>query len=439
MADPLSVAASIAGLLSLADSAFRGVFRYSKAVSNAQDGIKALNTELRSVASVLHGVKLLAETMETDTQRFSQLRLEHVNSCRSILDEILRRIDRFESGSKSTSRVERAIQSLKWPFSKSRTSEMVTELSHQKSTLQLALQASTMEDLMLCLSNMKVIGDKVDQIHERVESLEVLTRIHIDGERTSILDFFMIDDPSPNLRTSWDLRQPLTGMWLTESPRFRQWLTEPRSKIWLSGIPGAGKTVLAGAVIREALGRLETEPNVGVAFFFCDYKKKTSWEICNILRALAAQLGRQSDSAFEVLKQYHGKIQPRSGVRLTPGVEDLRDLLIRQTEEFDQVLIVVDGLDECGDKAGEVSMMLSEVVQYAATVSMALSSRHEADIKDHLEDDFDHIPIAAHTEDVSLYVGAELEKRIDQKRLRLGDAKLKDEIMSRLIDGAKGM
>lgn len=316
---------------------------------------------------------------------------------------------------------------------------MVTELSHQKATLQLALQASTMEDLMVCLSNVKVIGDNVDQIHKRVESLEVLTRIHIDGERTSILNFFMVDDPSPNLRTSWNLRQPLTGMWLTESPRFRQWLTEPRSKIWLSGIPGAGKTVLAGAVIREALGRLETEPNVGVAFFFCDYKKKTSWEICNILRALAAQLGRQSDSAFEILKQYHDKIQPRNGVRLTPDVEDLRDLLIRQTDEFDQVLIVVDGLDECGDEAGKVSRTLSEVAQYAVTVSMALSSRHEFDIRDHLEDDFDHISIAAHTEDVSLFVGAELEKRIDQKRLRLGNATLKDEITSRLVDGAMGM
>lgn len=63
MADPLSVAASIAGLLALADSAFRGVFRYSKAVSSAQDDVKALGTELRSIASVLHGVKLLAETM----------------------------------------------------------------------------------------------------------------------------------------------------------------------------------------------------------------------------------------------------------------------------------------------------------------------------------------------------------------------------------------
>ncbi|ETS81450.1 hypothetical protein PFICI_06452 [Pestalotiopsis fici W106-1] len=439
MADPLSIAASIAGLLSLADSAFRGVFRYTQDASNAQKDIKALCTELQSVAVVLHGVKLLTETLEQDATRSSPLRLEHVHSCRAVLNEILGRIVRFDPTPGDNKSIKHAMQALKWPFGKSRTMEMVNELSRQKETLQLALQASTMADLMACLSKVQNVESKLNQIQKSVESLKVLTRIKIDHMRSKILDFFMVDDPSPNLRTSWNLRQPMTGLWLTESPRFREWLTEPRSKLWLSGIPGAGKTVLAGAVIREALSRLETTPKVGVAFFFCDYKKKSSWDISNILRALMAQLGRQRDSSFQLLKEYYDKIEPQFGFRMTPDIEDLRDLFVRQANEYDQVLVVVDGLDECGDKAGEVSRMLSEVARYARTISMALCSRHEADISDQLETDFDHIPIAAHTEDISLFVGAELEKRIEQKRLRLGNASLKDEIMSKLIEGAQGM
>ncbi|KAF7541307.1 hypothetical protein G7054_g743 [Neopestalotiopsis clavispora] len=439
MADPLSIAASVAGLLSLADSVFRGVFRYSREVSDAQRDIKALRDELQSVASVLHGIKLLTETLEGDAPHASFLRLEHIHSCRAVLKEIQSRIAKSDPSPEGNKRIERAKQSLKWPFGKSRTSEMVNELSRQKGTLQLALQADTMADLTACLSKVKNIEGKVNQIHQKVESLEVLTRIRMDDLRTKILDFFMVDDPSPNLRTAWNLRQPLTGLWLTESPRFLEWLTEPQSKLWLSGIPGAGKTILAGAAIREALGRLESSPNVGVAFFFCDYKKKSSWEISNILQALLAQLGRQKDSAFVTLEEYYNKIEPRVGFRTAPDVEDLRDLLVRLASEFDQVLVVVDGLDECGDKAGEVSSMLSEVVQFTKTMSMALFSRHEADISDYLESDFDHISIAAHTEDISLYVGAELEKRIDQRRLRLGDVMLKDEIMSRLIEKAQGM
>lgn len=105
----------------------------------------------------------------------------------------------------------------------------------------------------------------------------------------------------------------MAGTWLTESPRFLHWLETPCSKLWLTGIPGAGKTVLAGSVIQEALNRSYSNQQVGVAFFFCDYKNSETWETVAILGAVASQLARQKDVAFEILRQYHNDLRPKRG------------------------------------------------------------------------------------------------------------------------------
>lgn len=52
---------------------------------------------------------------------------------------------------------------------------------------------------------------------------------------------------------------------------------------------------------------------------------------------------------------------------------------------------------------------------------------------------FHNIEIEAHTEDIQLYVATELEERIASGSLKLGNLSLKDVIMTRLVDGAKGM
>ena len=70
---------------------------------------------------------------------------------------------------------------------------------------------------------------------------------------------------------------------------------------------------------------------------------------------------------------------------------------------------------------------------------MALFSRHEVNIQECLQGDFEHIEIVANSNDVRLYVLAEMEKRIQNRRLRMSNMELKDEIMNKLVNGAKGM
>jgi hypothetical protein len=62
---------------------------------------------------------------------------------------------------------------------------------------------------------------------------------------------------------------------------------------------------------------------------------------------------------------------------------------------------------------------------------MALFSRHEVKIQGWLQEDFDHIFIVGNSEDVRLYIGAEIEKRIQNRRLQITSMELKDEIINK--------
>ena len=71
-----------------------------------------------------------------------------------------------------------------------------------------------------------------------------------------------------------------------EGAPFQKWLHTRNSKLWVYGIPGAGKSILAGAGISEAL-QLSDERH-GIAYFYCDYKDANTQKPLNILGSLVA-------------------------------------------------------------------------------------------------------------------------------------------------------
>lgn len=66
MADPLSVSASIAGIISLADIVFRCLYHYARAAAGAKGEIQALSTEIHDLGGVLRNLDALCRTLETE-------------------------------------------------------------------------------------------------------------------------------------------------------------------------------------------------------------------------------------------------------------------------------------------------------------------------------------------------------------------------------------
>lgn len=438
--DPLSITSSIAGLMTLADIVFRRTYQYVRAVEDAKKDVQNLANEIRALAGILHNLSLTASALE-DEEFDQNLRMHHVNACRHTLMQIDKRLSKTQGDFTGHSKLAVIKRKLKWPFSAAETKELLQETTRHKDTISLALSADSMNAILRCLTRQEDIDDKMtDTLTDIKRVMAITTRIDLGKKRQRVLDFFTKVNPQPNFETSRGLRHPMTGLWLTESQTFKSWLhTEEtgNSRLWLSGIPGAGKTVLAGSIIEETLK--ESDSSVAVAFFFCNHGSNLSRVPTNILGTLAAQIAKQSDQAFSCLDQYYRELHPSRNLSSSPSRVGLIQAIQDMAEGFDHVLIVVDGLDECGDETDNVVEDLYSLSTSGNFISIALLSRNEQNIRAKLEEDFYHIEIAAHKEDLQLYVPAEIEKRIQTKKLRIKSASFKDEIIRKLVNDADGM
>ncbi|KAL2784502.1 hypothetical protein BJX66DRAFT_329944 [Aspergillus keveii] len=338
MADPLSIAAGIVGLATLAEEVFQLVCKFGRQVKDAQNDIKRLSTEIRGLSTV--------------------------QDVKSRLDKVL--------GGIQGQQWKAAATRLKWPYTSKEVKKLLEEISAHKKTIGLALTADTMKAMLKALSKQEDLSNEISDVQHTLNDIQ--TRIVVDKHRQDVLDFFLRHNPQSDFEMSRRLRHPLTGLWLTEGAQFKTWLDSQNGKLWLSGIPGAGKTVLAGSMIEECLKRTWYAGSTkATCFFFCDYKEPKSQDAANIL-----------------------------SLSSIPTSSRLLEIIVQMTEEFDQVLMIIDGLDECGSDSTLADDLVS-LSKRAPSISMSLLSRVEHHIRVVLEGDFAHIEIAAQNADVQLY------------------------------------
>ncbi|KAK8099893.1 hypothetical protein PG999_010267 [Apiospora kogelbergensis] len=426
MADPLSIASGVAGLVALADIVFVRLMKYAKSVKHAEKEIRKLAIEVNFLDGTLNSLSRLADALQNGTFD-GRFRIYHIQACNDTLQEILAALNKYESSV--------ALRNAMWPFTTRRIEELIQDLSRHKDTITFALSADSMEGMLQLLGQGKAHTAEI--ITAIKDNTKITSRIHEDMERRKVLDYYLKSNPQSNYDMSCRLRHSGTGLWLTRLPEFQNWLSAPNSKLWLKGIPGAGKTVLAGVVIEEALNR-STESTAS-AFFFCDYKNENTHKPEIILRALIYQLAIQKEEAYTKLEQHHRIHNSQGGLPKALSIDSLCSVLQQMIKLYDSVFLIVDGIDECGEHAEDVLETLTAIPEATHNVSMALLSRDEDNIRDFLEGICVSIEIAAHKEDVSEYVRAQLADRIRRRRLRLDDPGLKEEILERLVEGAKGM
>ncbi|RSL55640.1 hypothetical protein CEP53_007043 [Fusarium sp. AF-6] len=442
MADPLSMAASIVGLISLADTLFRHTYKFGRTATGAKKEIQDLAAEINSFSGLLRNLEALADELEADGQAFEPtLKVDHLIECRKIFENIERKVTKALDSFNNRSRWEGVSRSLKWPFSASDTRELLQQLSRCKGSITLATSADTMRSLQQCLMKQKETGDTLAKIVSTLEKVEIRTSILMDPRKQLVLDFFMAPElnPQANLDQSLKLRQPTTGEWFTHSFAFTEWLQTPGSRLWPNGAAGGGKTVLAGAMIQEAIVRKEAEPDVAVAFFFCDYKQEATLKPVNIIGALASQLAIQRDESFNLLEQYYEELHPARGLNKPADTDELVRIMEKICNIFSQVIIIIDGLDECADGVYEVVEALCDLSDLTTTTSMALISRDEVEIRQAVEGTFKEIVVEAREEDLKIYVRAEIERRMRAKQLDIQNKTIRDEIQNELVNRANGM
>ncbi|KAI0873130.1 hypothetical protein GGS24DRAFT_517948 [Hypoxylon argillaceum] len=452
--DPLSISSGIAGLVALVDLVYRMTTKYVKQVKDSSRSVKSLLTELKDFSILLHSLTLVAYDLELESgvstgntsSHNPNLKIRLVLDCQQILHEIKRCLANIDEDMSSSSAIKRVKARLKWPFSTEETNNLIENLQRHKQTINLAIAADSLEKLRTCISSQEDSTNKLDHIQTTVaEILDIQTRISLDRTTREVLRFF---DRDINNASVFDMhksrRHPLTCLWFTQGQEFGHWRDHPGSSIWITGIPGAGKSIISSAIIAECLQSTAychgvTSGTTSLAYFFCSYSDEKTHNIVNILSSLASQIARQDKRAFKMLETYHQDLHKHSQIPAKPSPKRLAEILLHMSTLFHQMYIVVDGLDECGDDVIAVAQALSKLPQDDKCLTLALLSRMDLHIQKWLEESFVHVEVEAHTEDIELYVAAELDERITSGQLRLKDVALKDQIILQLVQGARGM
>lgn len=439
MADPLSMASGIAGLVSLADIVLTKTFRYVRAMRSADQVVQDLVQQMQRLYGTMNilDAKLKVLTDDLDHHIVETSAPDIVRDCTQLLDDIKQRLDRYQpKQQKKLQRIENVANKLRWPFEAAQTKELGERLRSFNAVLDTALLGDTLTAVHKVLTKAVTLHNDIKRL-ERVLSMNThkLEALVLDKEQQEAFNFFNKADPLERHRSARKLCQSGTGRWFTGGDDFRNWMEGRKARLWLTGIPGAGKTILASSIIerirQEASKSLET---IALVYFYCDYKDPITHDPTFILRTIAAQLARWHIDALQILQENYFK-HHRPG-RIAGCEEDLNitEMILQMSTIYDKIFLVVDGLDECGKTMKEVAIDLNSLTLASnSNIQSIFLSRSEIDLASVLNSQYQEIRIAAQSQDLQLFVHAQLH------RLDIDNPDDRDKISEVLINKAEGM
>lgn len=142
MAEVLGLAASVAGLLSLADIVVGRGYKFIKAVKDADATVKSLVMEVNTLSGILHSlnntIQLLKED-EKDTSFDPTIQVHYIEACYQTLTQIHRNLEATLPASPINTR-----HKICWPLKQPQTQELLRDMERHKSTMSLAMNATEM-------------------------------------------------------------------------------------------------------------------------------------------------------------------------------------------------------------------------------------------------------------------------------------------------------
>lgn len=262
-----------------------------------------------------------------------------------------------------------------------------------------------------------------------------------DKHSDNITKWLGASDVSTNWHKAIETRHPRSGQALLEHETFTAWKNQQSSFLWLHGIPGCGKTILASTVI-ETL-KANEECSQALLYFYFDFAdiKKQSFE--NILRSLTNQLYCQNkDIHIQYLDPLYSACHDGQD---QPNIASLCKAFESMIQEAGKVWIVLDALDECTSRE-ELLPWIRELLRNAETrktIHLLATSRPEQDIREAIDDyNFSKGQITIDDDllkmDIRNYVKASVREHNGLRRWR-EYPDIQEEIEATLLEKANGM
>ncbi|KAL5395362.1 hypothetical protein PMIN02_004137 [Paraphaeosphaeria minitans] len=160
-------------------------------------------------------------------------------------------------------------------------------------------------------------------------------------EVASWLDDLAHLDFVPAHRANLAQRCDKVGTWVLEDERYQEWFDGNCRTLWIHGILGCGKTILASNIIEY----LETRKDGSACLFvFFDYLQKDTQTPYNIAVNILKQLVKQQSNLSEPVRKMYTELKYLS---TPPSIPELLNLVNQESKRFARARLIIDGLDEC--------------------------------------------------------------------------------------------
>ena len=177
-----------------------------------------------------------------------------------------------------------------------------------------------------------------------------------------------------------------------------------------------------------------TSQNVGIAYYYCDYREHSIQTPANLVASLLRQFCLQKESLPTPVSDFYN-LYRKDGVRLQ--ADELLRVLRKVLGEFDQSFVAVDALDETdGKKQRKGFLKVLTDLGLTSTKIFVTSRPHLQDVTQTFIN-ASKIQIEATEIDIRRFLSRMIED--DEGMQDLMDEDLKEEVCGSIAQHAKGM